>query len=410
MEVFEKKQATKLMWLCAFIYFISYITRINYGAVIAEMVTSTGLAKSALSLALTGSFITYGAGQLISGYFGDKFQPKLLIALGLITSICMNLLIPICNNHVQMTVVWCFNGFAQAFMWPPLVKLLASTLTKTDYDRACVVVAWGSSFGTILVYLASPVIIALSGWRTVFFTCALFGVAGLMLWLKCCPKIEMDTTALKHKEITQTPKKAFITPLLFGIMIAIILQGIIKDGVTTWMPSYIAETFKLSNEISILTGIVLPVFTILSYRFTQFLYKTKLRNPVICSTVMFTTATVSALLLYMLSDKNPIISVAFSALLTGCVHGVNLMFISIVPPLIAEKGKVSVVSGLLNACSYIGSALATYLIPIATEFTGRWSTTLFLWLLTAASGTLICIICISPWNKRTKSETISTNC
>ena len=64
--------------LFAFTYFISYITRINYGAVISEMVTQTGLAKSELSVALTGCAITYGVGQLISGYFGDKVRPKLL--------------------------------------------------------------------------------------------------------------------------------------------------------------------------------------------------------------------------------------------------------------------------------------------------------------------------------------------
>ena len=72
----KDKRVNRLILLCSFIYFTSYITRINYGAVIAEMVTSTGLTKSALSIALTGCSVAYGAGQLISGYFHRAFDKR----------------------------------------------------------------------------------------------------------------------------------------------------------------------------------------------------------------------------------------------------------------------------------------------------------------------------------------------
>ena len=75
-----KKQVNRFVFLCSFIYFISYVTRTNYGAVLSEMVTNMGLSKSELSVALTGSFITYGAGQLVSGYMGDHIHPKRLLA------------------------------------------------------------------------------------------------------------------------------------------------------------------------------------------------------------------------------------------------------------------------------------------------------------------------------------------
>ena len=50
----------RIAFLFALTYFTSYLTRINYGAVISEMVLSTGIDKPLLSMALTGSFITYG--------------------------------------------------------------------------------------------------------------------------------------------------------------------------------------------------------------------------------------------------------------------------------------------------------------------------------------------------------------
>ena len=73
----RKKDINFLAFLFAFTYMVSYITRINYGAIIVEMVEATGFSKSALSMAVTGSFITYGVGQIISGIIGDRISPKM---------------------------------------------------------------------------------------------------------------------------------------------------------------------------------------------------------------------------------------------------------------------------------------------------------------------------------------------
>ena len=53
-------------------YMVSYITRVNFGAVISEIEADTQIARTLLSMSVTGSFITYGAGQIISGICGEK--------------------------------------------------------------------------------------------------------------------------------------------------------------------------------------------------------------------------------------------------------------------------------------------------------------------------------------------------
>ena len=110
----EKKRDIRLLTLLFSVtYMISYITRINYGAVISEMESATHFSRSMLSMALTGSFITYGVGQIVSGICGDKLSPKKLVSCGLTVTVLMNLLIPVCKSPYQMLVVWCVNGFAQ---------------------------------------------------------------------------------------------------------------------------------------------------------------------------------------------------------------------------------------------------------------------------------------------------------
>ena len=396
----KKLTGKRLGYLLMFVYMVSYLTRINYGAVIIEMVADTGHSKALLSMALTFSFITYGAGQLLSGFLGDRMQPKALILIGLSVSACMNLSVTFFSNPWAMAAVWAVNGLAQAFMWPPITKLMVSLMTADEYKQATVTVAMGSSAGTILIYLLAPVLISVGGWRSVFYFSALCGIVMLVFLSRCPIGISLGEPMKKQQE---KGSGSWFSPMLVAIMAAIVLQGMLRDGVTTWMPSYISETYSLGNSISILTGVALPIFSIACFKISERLYRKKLQNPLLCGGAIFGVGALSALLLMLLTGRNALGSVFFTALLTGCMHGVNLMLICMVPPFYKETGKVSLVSGTINACTYVGSAISTYGIALLTEKCG-WNATVLVWFLIAAAGTAICFLCIPAWKKRFGKE------
>ncbi len=189
---------------------------------------------------------------------GDRFSPKKLISAGLLTTIIMNILFPLCTDLWQIVLVWSINGFAQAFMWPPLVRLMVLLLSPEEYKIGVVRISWGSSLGAIIIYLAAPLLIILDGYQCVFFFSGTCGLLMLFVWLRFCPE------------------------------------------------------------------------------------------------------TAFCLLLWLLYGTSPILSVLLVALLTGCMHGVNLMLTCMVPPFYAATGKVSTVSGIINSCIYIGNAASTY--------------------------------------------------
>ena len=397
----NRNSAAAVTLLFAVTYMISYITRINYGAIISEMVSATGFTKAQLSMAMTGSFITYGIGQIISGICGDKFSPKKLVTLGLIITVLMNLLIPICKNPYQMLGVWCINGFAQSFMWPPLVRLMSALLSDEDYKKASAKVTWGSNIGTIAVYLISPLLISLFGWKSVFIFSAICGAVMIFIWNRY--SYETGATATKTEvSRNNTGKSSLFGIVMIGVMAAIILQGMLRDGVTTWMPSYISETYNMSNAASILTGVVLPLFGIICVQAATKLYIKKFTNPMMCAGIFFFTGALSALALSFITGENAAFSVLFSALLTGSMHGVNLILICMIPPFFKSQGNVSTVSGILNSCTYIGSAISTYGIAVLSENIG-WSKTLLVWLLIALLGTAICAACVKPWKLKMSS-------
>lgn len=387
----------KKILLLVLAYTVSYITRINYGAIISEMVLSTGMTKAQLSLGVTGSFFTYGIGQIISGICADRYSPKKIVSMGFLITVAMNVILPFCTNHYQMLVIWCINGFAQAFMWPPIIKIMISTFSAEEYKNASVKVSFGSSIGTIIVYLVSPIIISAFSWKYVFWFSAFCGFIMLLIWNKA--DLESDSYCVKKSEkVNKINISGIFCPVMIFIFIAIVLQGMLRDGVTTWIPSYLSELYNMDNEISILSGAILPLFTILCFEIVSRLYQKKFKNPISCSSLVFSIGLLSALGLLLLAGKSFIGTMAFAALLIGSMHGVNLMLVCMIPPYFKKYGNVSTASGIINACTYVGSAISTYGIAVLSDKMG-WNFTVLIWALIAMFGTLICVFSAKKFEK-----------
>ena len=392
----------KLAWLLTLVYFTSYVTRINFAAIIQEIVTVTGYEKTALSIILVVLSITYGTGQIINGKLGDKIRPQTLILAGLATSTVVNLAFPFLINSITlMTIFWGINGFAQAMMWPPIVKILVLSAEEEMYNYSMVRVSWGSSFGTILIYLISPLLIKLVGWQSVFYFSSIIGVITVTVWILLMNKIDTSSAKLtvadsKNAKSFKIPREA-IVPLVF-IALGIILQGMLRDGITSWMPTYLSEVFALDNSLSILITVSLAIFSIISFSVSGNIYNRFFKNEVFLGAIIFFTSALSALILFAFFSKGVALTVLSMALITGCMHGVNLMLISQVPKRFKKYGNISTISGAINSCTYIGSAISTYGVALLSENIG-WKYTVGLWALIAALGTVVCLVASKPWEK-----------
>lgn len=391
----------KLAWILTLIYFSSYVTRINLAAVISEVVTATGFSRTELAVALTCLSVTYGLGQIINGMLGDRVKPQNLILTGLITATVINFVFPfLASSPMLMAVLWGVNGFAQAMMWPPIVKILVANMDDNMYSYAVVRVSWGSSIGTIAVYLLAPLLIGITGWQGVFIASALIGAIVTVLW--CFIKRDIAVPAVQQSNSTGAPAKARIPrqalfPIVF-IALGIIFQGMLRDGVTSWMPSYLSEIFNLGNQTSIFCTVSLALFGMVSYTVATALYKRFFSNEVTCGGVIFAASIVSALLLFIFFDAGAVLSILLMAILTACMHGINLMLITHVPKRFKKYGNISTISGAVNACTYIGSAIFTYAVALLSEKIG-WHYTVGVWALIALLGTICCFIAAKPWRK-----------
>ena len=62
--------------LCTLAYFASYFSRKTFAVVMANMLEENVRTKEVGGYIGAALFIFYGLGQLISGFLGDRLQPK----------------------------------------------------------------------------------------------------------------------------------------------------------------------------------------------------------------------------------------------------------------------------------------------------------------------------------------------
>ncbi len=409
--------------LACLLYFTSYITRLDYNAALADIVENTSLGKAEAGIASTALFFAYGVGQIASGILGDRLRPQRLILAGLLTTAACNLLLPFFDTVVPMSIVWAVNGLAQAMFWPPLLKILTRYVPKEKFASSCFLVITASQAATVLIYLLVPLVIVTLNWQSVFYVAAGFALVTTAVWCAGFAAVSRagrggmadaiagahgtapETDAAADAAATETdaaPPVRLMSVLwscgIAGIFIAIAAQGFLKDGITTWMPTYISETFGLETSMSILMNVVLPVVSILGIYLITTLYRRFCRNEVRVAAVCFALAAPLALVLYFFADYSAVLSLVLSALVVCLMHGVNLVLISYAPGRFARLGKVSTVSGITNAATYVGSGLSSYGMAAIAETLG-WANTVLCWVFVAVFGAGAALLSVRPWKR-----------
>lgn len=403
----SKKMLTQqsFLFLCWILYFTSYVTRLNYGAALVDIISDTGMTKSAAGLVSTASFVTYCIGQFMFGIISDRVSARKMIFCGLFFSSLTNIALPLWPNASIMLIFWAINGFAQAMIWPALIRAMAEFFDGNFFGKACVSISIASSAGTICVYLLVPLCIVWSGWQSVFYLSSGFGILISFIWLLGSRGTEKRTVLPVEKHTSETCKKAqvnlrsiFLLAPLFTMSLAVVLHGVLKDGVVTWAPTLLNEVYGIDASMSVLTTVALPLFSIFSVYLTALVDRRWFRNEAKTSLFMFTISCISTFILFLVFGKNAAVSIVCMAILVACMYGVNMMLISYVPKRFEPYGRVAFVSGFLNACTYLGSAAASFGFAAAAEAIG-WRATILLWLGIALAAGLACLFCVRKWTK-----------
>ncbi len=397
--------------LASAIYFVEYIGRYGLAAAKIEMIDAFGgNAKALLGLALTLMAISYGFGQIVMGFVGDRVPPRYVVFAGLLGAGACNVAVGCATGLPLICVSWFLNGLCKAMIWPSLVRQMTCDMTDDGFQRGIVWVSIASNVGIVLIYLAVvPVSILLLSWRLAFWFSGAAEVAAGVVWVlsvRTIPSVGLLKTALRAHpdpaEGEEKKKKTSPLPVILAagiplLYIVVVAHGLLRDGVTGWMPDLLQATYDLGNIAAIMSSAILPVFSTVCVIIAGMVYM-KLKNELTSSAIFWGVVLVSLGCLTFTIGRSAILTIILLALTMSGIQAINHILTTRVPHRFASAGIVSTVAGLLNSATYVGVAVSGYGVAVYSEAFG-WRATVIAWLCVAAVGTLALVFCFARWKR-----------
>ena len=388
---------------CSLGYALIYLGRFDFSASISGMEAAGIFTRNELGSVSSIFFLSYALMQIPSGILGNMFSPIRLISIGLFGAALSNLLLPLCTRIEMVRVLWAVNGLVQALIWPSFLRL-ASNLRFSEGKTviSLPMLTSACSIGTICAYLICAIFSARMKWRVPFWIAgSLLFVAGL-LWVivfgnrfEICPIVGEE----KQKDVGKTISyfRSFGATVIVVLFIAVSI-GMIKDGVSTWLPSYLKDEFKMGNESSLLLTMAVSSVQILGAYATSFINENVFKNEL--KTTGFFFGVLLGVLLCIVcffseSKYGTIVCFALASLFIGCI---NMVIVSYIPIRFGSIGIVSTVAGFLDAAIYVGVSVSGIICSIVSSKVG-WPGLRILWCALSLLGCLMSVAMMTKWNR-----------
>ena len=148
-RIYDGHMQALLFWMCWLVYFASYIGRLNYSSAMPAMIGGSVITASQAGFISMVYFFAYGAGQFLNGMLADRLHPGKMIFAGLFASGLLNLAMGFLSGFGMMALFWCVNGYTQAMIWPPIMRIFAKMMTEERKVKYCVHITSTMAVGTL---------------------------------------------------------------------------------------------------------------------------------------------------------------------------------------------------------------------------------------------------------------------
>ena len=405
----------RLFLLCWTAYFATYICRLNFSAVMPELNTLGLFTKAQMASVSSCFFITYGVGQFINGFLGDRIAPRQMVFGGLLVSSLCNLLLFFAHGYGVLLFFWGMNGFVQSMVWSPILRLAGEYYDEKGKSKFGIDISTTVPLGTLACYGVSMLALKFLPWNGVFLVCGLIVLAVSLVWFFgtgwLLPKMERvappPAAQMARASGEKLPLRQFLSLFassgLILLLIPIAVHGTLKDSVTQWVPTYIVETFAADSSISLLLTMILPIVNVAGAYLAKWLNRYTRSEPATAS-VFFALALGLLSLLLCWGDRSMLLTILCLAGITTSMFAVNVMMITFIPLHFSRYGRTSSMSGFLNSVAYIGCGISNFGTGyLLNRFS--WDATIFMWIALAAVAIALCLATISVWRNFQQKET-----
>ena len=371
----QKKNGGFLLIICWLVYMFSYVGKLSYNTNIIQIESFYGVSHSQAGLVSTFFFFAYGLGQFINGLFCKKYNLKFLIPIVLGISAICNFLVSIVSNFSWLKFIWLVNGCAMSTLWPSLIRFLSENTSENSMKKAAITMGTSYTIGTILCYCLSSLFVALGNFKIIFyFACISLPILSLVWFFSyehlLAKKVDNQENLIEETQVDKNKKiGTFLISTIVIFSIFAIIADLIKDGLTTWLPNILKDFFGISDSISILLTIVLPIVSAFGV-FLGILFDKKSKNYTSLFLVLFALTSASILFIALFGKSSLIFMLISLALIAFLLSGACNILTSFIPLEWKDKINSGLLAGVLNGFCYIGGTLSAYCLGVLSDSSG----------------------------------------
>ncbi len=373
----QVRNAICLGLLCSISYLAVYFARNILGTVTPQMIES-GQTEAYIGNVSSVYFIAYAFGQLINGAIGDKIKARYMISIGLLMAGVTNFIfsrIVLASPDIALAV-YAMTGFFLSMIYGPMVKVVAENTKPEHATRCSLGFTFASFFGSPLAGVAATAFV----WYDVFFVGSISLVAMAIIvfvaYLIFEKKGIVKYNQFEKQKGVQGGIKLLIKNRIIKFAFISMITGIVRTTVVFWMPTYISQHLGFSAKNSSLIFTAATLVISLTAFVTVFIYERLHRNMDLTILLMFVSATLFFLLIYVI--KQPVLNVAFLVIAIMSSNGAATMLFSRYCPSLKDTGMVSSATGFIDFVGYMSAAIASSIFANAVSVIG-WGNLILIW-------------------------------
>lgn len=389
----EVKKENLIVFLSFITYFAVTICKYSYSSSLSLIIDHFEISKSAAGLITTVMFIVYGSGQVIHGFLCKFYNVKFSVFLGMLLSGISTLAMAFLpfGYYVYLMAI---NGLGCSFLWTSLVRLMAENLSEKKLSAGVLANAFSVSIGVALAYGLAALSSLISYFQLTFIVSSTFTLIVSLMWLFLIKISNAEVKPIRSKKEEKENKKNYSFSLTVLLMLAIfaiaaIGNNMIREGVVSWTPKYLIETYSLNESLSTILAIV-NSFLSLGGTFIALLLRKKIKSDMLLSFLLFILTTALSLVMVFFYNSSMSIFIVSSGFISIAMGGVNNIITAIVPVYFRDELPSGLIAGLMDGFCYIGSAISGYGLGLMAEKEG-WNGVFLLFFI---SGLVISILLI----------------
>lgn len=238
------------------VYMFFYVTRKNLSMAQVEMFEDGVITKYAIGIILTVHGLLYGVSRFVNGFWADRLNGRIFMAIGLALTALMNFLFGCTSLTILFAIFWIINGWTLGMGFPACAKMLTHWIHPKELATKMAIWNTSHSFGAVLALGLCSLILGPLGlnWRWCFWVPAALAAAATVFCFFCVkdspteagvPELEIEAAAT-HKpssEITTADRRRLVfgNRVIWLVALANFFVYIVRFGFLDWGPTFLKQ-------------------------------------------------------------------------------------------------------------------------------------------------------------------------